>query len=67
MSKNEQEPEITVSLYKGKSRKTGRDYECVRVCVGDWVGTVFPRSRFEYDYLNKILGDPDADSDTDES
>lgn len=54
MKKNE--TECTVELYKGKSRKTGREYECVRVCVGDWVGYCFPRSRFEFDYLHKVLG-----------
>lgn len=61
MSKNE--TECTVELYKGKSKKTGREYECVRVCVGDWTGFVFPRSRFESDYLHKVLGETDANAD----
>lgn len=60
MSKNE--TECTVELYKGKSKKTGREYECIRVSVGDWVGFVFPRSRFEFDYLHKVLGVNDETS-----
>lgn len=56
---NNDENEILVDLVKGKSRKTGKDYECVRVRIGDWIGYCFPRSTFEYSYLHKILGEPD--------
>lgn len=49
--------EIIVELVKGQSKKTGKDYEAIKLSIGDWHTLVFPRSPFELDYIKKVLKD----------
>ena len=48
---------IYVEKVTGKSKKTGRDYNAVKLSIGDWSTLVFPRSKFEADYIFNIIGD----------
>lgn len=48
--------DIIVSIHKGKSKKTGKDFECIKLEIGDWSTLVFPRSAFELNYIKQILG-----------
>ena len=49
--------DIYVELYTGKSKKTGKDFEAIKVTIGDWSSLVFPRSGFELNYIKKVLGE----------
>lgn len=47
--------EISVSIYNGKSRKTGKNFQAIKLEIGDWSTLVFPKSHFELNYIKKIL------------
>lgn len=51
--------DIYVELYKGKSKKSGNDFEAVKVSIGEWSSLIFPRSAFELNYIKKVLGEDD--------
>lgn len=46
---------ISISEYKGTSKKTGKEYRAIKLEIGDWNTLVFPRSEFEYNYIKGIL------------
>lgn len=48
--------DITVSIYNGKSKKTGKNFQAIKLEIGDWSTLVFPRSAFELQYIKNILG-----------
>lgn len=48
--------DIKVEHVKGKSKK-GNDYDAIRLSIGDWSSLVFPRTRFECNYVFSILDD----------
>lgn len=48
--------DIIVELVKGKSKKSGNDYEAIKLSIGEWNTLIFPRSSFELSYIKKILG-----------
>lgn len=47
---------VTVEIIKDKSKKTGKEYEAIKLTIGDWSGLVFPRSPFEMGYIKEQLG-----------
>lgn len=52
-----QEPrnEITVEVQTFKSKKTGNNYEALKLSIGEWSTIVFPRTRFELNYIKSFL------------
>lgn len=46
---------ISVSLIEGKSKKSGKTYNAIKLEIGDWNTLVFPRSRFELNYIKSII------------
>ena len=46
---------IFVEKYVGKSKKSGKEFNAVKLCIGDWNTLIFPRSRFEAEYIFKVL------------
>lgn len=45
---------ITVELYEGKGKKSGKEFHAVKVNIGKWAGLCFPRSTFEWDYIKSV-------------
>lgn len=52
-----QEPnnEITVAVKTLKSKKTGNNFEVLELKIGEWNTLVFPRTRFELNYIKSVL------------
>lgn len=48
---------IKLNIKEGVSKKTNKPYKCLELVIGDWKGLVFPRSSFEMDYIEKIIGE----------
>lgn len=48
--------DIKVEHIHGKSKK-GNEYDAIRLSIGDWSSLVFPRTRFESQYIFSILDD----------
>lgn len=46
---------INLSLYQGKSKKTNKAFECLKLDIGEWSTLVFPKSKFELEYIKKQL------------
>lgn len=42
--------------YTGKSKKTGKDFKCYQLQIGKWQTLIFPRSVFEFEYIDSIVG-----------
>lgn len=59
--------QITLLPFSGKSKKTGKEYNCFRLTVGEWSQFIFPRTNFEREYLEKIIGEGVAIEVDDES
>lgn len=50
-------PKISITPYKGKSRKTNKEYNAYLLTIGDWSSLFFPKSQFERKYLDSIIGE----------
>lgn len=50
------ENDVIVSIHNGKSKKTGKPFQCIKLEIGEWSTLVFPRSSFELNYIKSILG-----------
>lgn len=48
--------DIYVELYEGKGKKSGKEFQAIKVSIGEWSGLLFPRSSFEWNYIKKVLG-----------
>lgn len=46
---------IKIEEYKGVSKKTGKEFKCFKLTVGEWERLIFVNSKFEYDYIKGIL------------
>lgn len=49
-------PKVTIAtgtIKKGQNQ--GKEWEAIRVEVGDWSTLIFPKSKFELDYIKKLL------------
>lgn len=46
---------IFIQEYKGHSKKTDKDFQCFKLEIGDWSTLIFPKSKFEYNYIKGIL------------
>lgn len=44
-----------LDIYKGTSKKTGGSFEALKLKIGDWETLIFPRTKFEMDYIKKQL------------
>lgn len=51
---------ILVDIYEGKSRKTGNKFEAIKLKIGDWETLVFPKSRFEMEYIKNIINEDEG-------
>lgn len=49
--------QVSIEIIKGESKKTGKQYEAISLKIGDWSSLVFPRSKFEMDYIKSIIED----------
>lgn len=58
------EGNIKVDLHTGTSKK-GKEYHAVKVTIGRWHGMVFPRSNFEWEYIQRAYNDEELDKDVD--
>lgn len=47
--------EITVEVKTLKSNKTGNTFEAIELHIGEWNTLVFPRTRFELNYIKSVL------------
>lgn len=47
--------QVHIEIISGKSQKTGKSYEAIKLTIGDWSSLVFPRSSFEMNYIKSIL------------
>jgi hypothetical protein len=50
-----QDNEVSVQLFEGVSKKSGKPYKAIKITIGKWSKLVFPRSAFELDYITEIL------------
>lgn len=57
------EGNIKVELHNGTGKKSGKEYHAVKVTIGHWTGMVFPRSNFEWEYIQRAYNDEDFDKD----
>lgn len=46
---------IYVEHYVGESQRTGKEYNAIRLTIGDWNTLIFPKSSFESKYIFGIL------------
>ncbi len=46
---------VHIEHVTGKSKKTGKEYNAVKLSIGDWSTLVFPRSSFEAKYIFDII------------
>lgn len=46
---------MNLSIYKGKSKKSGKEFECLKLTIGEWSQLVFPASKFEMRYIKEEL------------
>lgn len=46
---------MNLEIVNGKSNKTGKEYKALKVSIGDWSTLVFPRSRFEMNYIESYM------------
>lgn len=42
--------------YVGQSKKTGKEFHCFKLSLGDWETLIFPQTQFEYKYLAELIG-----------
>lgn len=45
---------VFVEIVTGKSKKSGKDYEGVKITIGDYETMVFP-TKFELKYIRSVL------------
>lgn len=45
---------MEISVVNGKSKKTGKDYEAVKVVIGDYETLIFP-TKFEMKYIKEYI------------
>ena len=46
---------INLTIKEGVSSKTNKPYECLLLEIGDWKKLVFPATKFEMDYIKKVI------------
>lgn len=46
-------PNVKVEIISGK--KNDREWKGLKLTVGEWTTVIFPKSRFELDYIEKFL------------
>lgn len=46
---------IKIEEFKGVSKKTGKEFNCFKLTIDEWETLIFPKSKFEYDYIKGIL------------
>lgn len=48
---------IIITPYTGKSKKTGKEFSCFKLELGDYSTLLFPVGRMERNYLCDVVGD----------
>jgi hypothetical protein len=48
---------MNIEIYQGKAKKTGNEFEAIKLTIGDWSTLVFPKTQFEMDYIKQYLKD----------
>jgi len=46
---------LKIEITGGKSKKTGKEWKGVKITIGDWTTLVFPKTKFETDYITKVI------------
>lgn len=64
---NNDKLQLTFKPYQGKSRKTGKPFNCYQLKIGKWSSLLFTRSSFEKEYLDDICGQDGLIVDFEES
>lgn len=49
--------EIKVEIVTGTNKETKKDWKAIKVFIGDWTQLIFPRTKFEMDYIEKVLAE----------
>lgn len=49
--------QVNVEIVKGVSTKSGSEkaWRAIKIVIGDWENLIFPRTKFEFDYICRIL------------
>lgn len=49
--------QVNVEIVKGISNKSGQEkpWRAIKIVIGDWENLIFPRTKFEFDYICSIL------------
>lgn len=45
----------TIDIYEGTAKESGKSFKALRVTIGQWSQLVFPKSRFEMDYIIQYM------------
>lgn len=56
MKKNNNNAVLSIKPFVGTSKKTGKEFKAFELTIGEWSTLVFPRSSFEYSYIEKLVG-----------
>lgn len=46
---------IKLENFTGHSNKSGKDFECIKLTIGDYSTLLFPKSDMERNYLQNII------------
>lgn len=46
---------IAIEIVSGTGKKSGKQYEAIKLTIGDWSQLVFPCSAFEMNYIKEQL------------
>lgn len=49
--------QVQFEIVKGVSTKSGSEkpWRAIKIIIGDWENLIFPRTKFEFDYICSIL------------
>jgi hypothetical protein len=47
--------EVSIKIVTGTSKKTKKEWKGILITIGDWSQIIFPRTKFEMDYIVKTL------------
>lgn len=50
-----QDNAVSLEVKTLKSKKTGNTFEAIELHIGEWNTLVFPRTRFELNYIKSVL------------
>jgi hypothetical protein len=48
--------QVTIEIYTGTARESGKEYQCLKLTIGEWSTLIFAKTPFELAYLKSQLG-----------